>query len=400
MTSYTSHSGFDQRLNVSTDKNMHMPKGYVNQYQVTPSVSTASWGSQFTIQFRQKNLDLTRLILEFQLPAISGLTVSNSGTAAYTSAFFFWSKIDVYIGSVCVDTLYPLSNFLNYQYFADSDEKRSLINTASGIYSSHSTRATKSASSSYWYCPLFTAFNSNNMPLLNGSPDVELRVTLDSLANCYTLTSGETASGTVAGAITAVNLITKQSKLPTNAINHVTSLLRRAPLHYPFLETRQQSFTVSSGVTSTTLVLTGLVGLVPFLIFTIRSTTTSGSGAWTWNTTLTQYELLSGSSENLVGGQPVKDIVGRLMMPSSWVNTTFPSESGAGVYLYSFTNHPKEVRDSGSQLVGYSMRGNESLKLTFSSSLGANVQVDVYAPTHAALELTPNLVKKISLTSD
>eukprot|EP00952_Eustigmatos_sp_NYUAD-ZCMA_P010255 42138-Eustigmatos_ZCMA.PRE.1 len=63
MTTYQSHNGFDQRLNVSSEQAVSVPGGYKHEYQVTPSVSSASWGSQFVIRFSQKNLDLSELTL-------------------------------------------------------------------------------------------------------------------------------------------------------------------------------------------------------------------------------------------------------------------------------------------------------------------------------------------------
>jgi hypothetical protein len=41
-------------------------------------------------------------------------------------------------------------------------------------------------------------------------------------------------------------------------------------------------------------------------------------------------------------------------------------------------------------------QGAEQLQITFTSTLAANVQVDVYAMTESILEIGPNYVKKLS----
>jgi hypothetical protein len=163
------------------------------------------------------------------------------------------------------------------------------------------------------------------------------------------------------------------------------------------LDTRTQSWTIASGTSSSSLVLSGITGYVPFVIFSIRGTSPTGSGNWTYNTSLSQFEILSGSSENITGGQPIKSDFNRYILGHNWTSTTFLSES-AGVYMYSFASDPISALSTGSNMSGFHFQGSEQLKLTFSSSLSSAVQVDLWAPAYSAIEANGQQFKKISLS--
>jgi hypothetical protein len=390
--SYQSHNG----LNVQSVQAVSLPKGMDHVFQRTPSVSQPSWGGYFTFQFKTKNLNLDEIILEFNMSALSGLTVSDSGTAAYTPVWFWFDRIDILIGSLQVDSIYPLQNYLYKQLLTPTDEKRSLMNAAAGVLT-HATRATKSASTGSWYLPLHTVFDTSSVPLISSTADLEIRVYMSSLANQITLTSGSTSSGTASSTINSCNLITRHSALPQDIVNQTKALQTKTSLHYPFQEVRQQAFTVQSGVTSSTLVLTAITGCVSQFVFAIRPTSATGANQWTFNTTLTEFDLLDGGSTPLLGGQPIRKDQARFILGGRYSNTTFLSETD-GAYLYSFSLDPISTYQNSVNLGAYTFRGNEQMILRFSSALGSAVEVVVYALTYSALEMSVNHVKKIPLT--
>lgn len=397
--SYTSHSGFDQRLNVPTSQAVSLPKNYTQLFQRTSFNTVPVFGGVSTVTFRLKGVSLTKMWLEFTLASgISGLTITNSGTAGFLPVPFWASRLEIMIGSQVIDTIFPLSNFLETQAFIGSDEKRSLANTAMGVWNNHASRATRTASGQVWYLPINSFISQGSFPILPNSPDIEIRLTMETLANSYSITSGSAESGTaVFGGFSSVNLVTQHSILPQPTIDYHTTLLRRAPLHFGFLETRQQTIPIASGSTSITQVLSGLSGTASFLMFAIRNANPVKGDQVSFVNTLSSWELLNGSSTSLVGGQPLTDNLTRFVI-GQIINTTFFSDSGVGVYLYPFSHDPQSSFDSSLNLSTYTFRGSETLRLTFSSALGANAQCDVYAFCHSAIEVSPNNVRKISLT--
>lgn len=395
---YTSHDGFNRKLNVPANQAVSLPKGYRHYTQKITAQSTPTWGSWFTIRISEKNVSLDRLFIEFTTSALTALTVSASGTAAYLPAHFWATRIDVYLGSQLIESIPNTAGFLIHQLLTpESEEKRLLRNTAAGLYSSHSVRATKSASADTWYLPVASFWRQASFPLLDGMPDLELRIQMASLADSYTLTSGSTATGTAVSTFTGCNAVCQFSRLPPSVSNYTKALMSKSVLHYGFQDIQQATFTVSSGVTSTNLVLSAITGFVSSIIFVLRTTAPANANLITYNTSLSSFEFLSGGSENLTGGQPVTDLQNRLIQCGSWLPVTFTNES-AGVYLYSWTYDPKEVFDSNAALSGQQFTGTEVLKLNFSSSLASAISVDVYALTYAAIEIGNGVVRRIPLS--
>jgi hypothetical protein len=73
------------------------------------------------------------------------------------------------------------------------------------------------------------------------------------------------------------------------------------------------------------------------------------------------------------------------------------TDNGANVYGWSFSSSPTEALDNGVLLGSRRFLGSEQLQIQFNSSLGANVQVDVFAYCETILEQGVNVVKVIAL---
>lgn len=394
---YTSHDSFDKRLNVPISQALSLPKGYRHYVQKISSATTPSFGSWFTVRITEKGVALDGITLEFQTSALSGLTVSASGTAALPATSLWVDRIDVYIGTQLIESISGMANHLLTQLLVPATEtKRTMINVAAGTYNSHTERATKSASSSFWYLPIASFWNQSSYPLLS-TADLELRIQMSPLANIYTLTSGSTATGTAACSITSCQAICHFSRLPQSVATYTSSLLAKSPLHHGFKDVQSQVFTVASGVTSASLVLSAINGAVSTIIFAIRSSSPTNNSILTYNTTLSSFEILSGSSESIVGGQPITDILSRYVQGSRWTNTLFLND-GAGVYMYSHSIDPVESFNSAAQLGAHQYTGQEVLRITFSTALATAAQVDVFCLCHSAIEMGSGSVKKISLS--
>lgn len=374
-----------------------IPPDYRHEVQRIPSVSAPAFGGYFTFVIRQKNVHLDDITIEFNMSALTGLTVTGGGTAGLVPSYFFPTRIDLVLGSTVIDSLYSLQNFLQTQFFARSDESRSYLNSGAGLYTSHTSRATKSASTSNWYLPLRALFaKTSSFPILNSTPDLEIRVYMDQLANLYTLTSGQTATGTPSCTINSAVALCRYSVMPSPTIAAQEALQRRGPVSFPFNEVRQQTFTVQAGVSSTSLVLSAITGAVHTFFFAIRPTSPTGANNWAFMN-ITSYNLLDAGSEPILGGQNVLSDQSTYVLAPAWIDTTFLNDQATVPYLYSFSLSPKEVVDKGVHLTARMFQGSEQLQIFFSSALASPVQVDFYALTHAAVEAQGSMIKKIAL---
>lgn len=394
--SYQTISSHSTKLNVPSSQALQtsLSKAHKVYHQKLPATTSVAWGGNVTIPIREKGKLLTGIQLEFQVSALSGL--SNSSGSQYLLPCQFWpTKIEVFHGNTNIETIYPTATWAISQITASSDAKRSLLNSAAGNAFSTSSLVTKSASAGYWYLPLVLGpWCQSGFPLVT-TADLELRITLDSLSNLWGTTFG-TATGTPSVTFTSLQAITSMVELPPQMVDYHSSLLRRSPVHHVFLDMFSQQFTIASGTSSSSLVLSSITGNVAFLVFCIRSSSPTGANLITFNTGLSNFAILSAGGENIVGGSSINTDLSRYVQFRDWFNTTFTSDTN-GVYVYSHVVDPLEVYNNGSALGGRVYTGSEQLSLTFSSSLASAVQVDVFAFTYAAIEIGASGSRKFAI---
>lgn len=399
--SYASISFHQGSLTVGTHQAGTVPN-HKSHWARTPANQTPSFGSIVSIDYKPApGTHVTDAVLEWTTGTLSGLTVSSSGTAGMVPSVFWTTKIEVFINGKSICTIQPQQLFADLQLFAANEEQRTYNNSLMGSFSSHTSRATKSAASGLWYTPLKgTVLDQAGFKFLGGDT-VTFRLTMDSLANLYSLTSGSTASGTAAFPLTGLQLLTRETVLDSKELNYEMAIARKSPRHMLYLNPTWQTNTVLSGVSSTTITLNGITGPVSHLVFMLRSTSPTGSNLYTFSSTLSTFEILDGTSSSIVGGQPINSTQATLLLaPRFGVNTlTLVNDITSGLYVYSFGVDATEAHATGSHLGSRTFTGTEQLKLTFSSTLVASAQVDVFAYVNTALESSGSSVRTFSVSA-
>jgi hypothetical protein len=350
---------------------------------IIPSANTPVWGSMFTIDYKEKGVTVHNLALQFNLSAI---TVMTSGM--YVPAQCFVDHIDYVMNGTIIDTYYPNDQFLQAQLF-ERDEDRALLNTAAGLYSSTSQRTTLAASASSYYLPLRDFFRQAKViTLLEQAHDLQLKVFLQPLAS---VTSG---TGTATASINSVNLLARITRHRDSEVDSMKRAIALNPQTY-------RSVTVGSGVSNMNIVLSTITGPVSYLIFVMRpSASLTGNSAFAY-TVISSYELLNSSGHNIVGGQPISNSMALLVIGNDNCRSSYLAETALGatnnnanVYVYSFSADAADSAENALLMGVHNFSGSEQLKITFTGSLGAAVQVDVYAYTEAVLSLGKLSVKK------
>ena len=291
--------------------------------------------------------------------------ISTMTSAMFVPAQFFIDHIDVVMNGNIIDTYYPLDQFLQSQLF-QRDEDRSLQNIAAGSYASTAQRTALATTNSSYYLPLFDFFRQGKtIALLENCHNVQLKIFMQPLAN---ITSG---SGTAVATINSCNLLMRVTRLREEEANQ----LKR--------------------------VLSAITGPVSHLIFVVRpSASLTGNNAYAF-TPITSYEILNSSGQNFVGGQAINNSEALLVLGNNNSKSSYLTEQALGVtdnkanvYVYSFSSDCIESAVSAVSLGTHNFTGAEQLKITFTSALAANVQVDILAYTEALLSLGQNGVRK------
>jgi len=393
-------------LNLSAKQAVAVPNNLRSEYIIIPSVSLAQFGSYFIFDVKERNTIVSDIIIGFNVNAISGLSGVNAGFPHFVPATFWIQKCELVMNNVTVDTLYPIQEFISQQ-FLFSDEDRVLINNMQGSYASTTQRNSLATATSNYYIKLRSLFNECHLPLLSDSHNLQIRVYMEQLSNIV-VTTGLT--GTAASSINSANVILKLMKLPAEIATNRYNAMIKSPEHSIFHNVRYSPFNINSGVSQTTLVLTPFVGNIICLFFVVRNTNAlTGNGAFAF-TAIKDFAILDSTSANCVGGQPIPSALALQYLNSFNCKSSYSAETSIGanlagtvtntnanVYCWSFSSNLSEALQHGLLLGHRKFLGNEQLQISFTGSLAANVQVDVFAYCQSTLEQGANYVKVYAL---
>jgi hypothetical protein len=393
-------------LNLSAKQAVAVPNNLRSEYIIIPSVSLAQFGSYFIFDVKERNTIVSDIIIGFNVNAISGLTGTNAGFPHFVPATFWIQKCELVMNNVTIDTLYPIQEFISQQ-FLFSDEDRVLINNMQGSYASTTQRNSLATATSNYYIKLRSLFNECHLPLLSDSHNLQIRVYMEQLSNIV-MTTGLT--GTASSSINSANVILKLMKLPAEIATNRYNAMIKSPEHSIFHNVRYSPFNVNSGVSQTTLVLTPFVGNIICLFFVVRNTNAlTGNGAFAF-TAIKDFAILDSTSANCVGGQPIPSALALQYLNSFNCKSSYSAETSIGanlagtvtntnanVYCWSFSSNLSEALQHGLLLGHRKFLGNEQLQISFTGSLGANVQIDVFAYCQSTLEQGANYVKVYAL---
>ena len=385
----TDHRG----LHLSKTQHTSIPEGLKHEYVIIPSTSAPSWGGYFVIDIREKHCNLHDVVLQFNATALTYSTTTTN--PRYTPAVFWPLRIEFVQNNNVIDTVYSNEQFICTQLF-NFDEQRKLMNVAMGQYDSTTQRQTLASAANSYYVDLSTYFQQGHIPLLDNNTDIQIRVYMDSLAN-NAVANGST--GSPISTINSCNAICKLSRMPSHHSLALKQSIASRPHHFKFIELRYGTFVVASGVSSTSIVLTPITGNLHYLFFTVRPTASlTGDSAFSY-TAITNFAILDGTSTNIVGGQSIPSTLALTVFNKENIKSSYTSESSnnANVYMWSFSASPVDTFQDGVDLSTFKFSGNEQLQIQFTGSLAANVQVDVYAFIHSAVEYSASGVRKISL---
>ena len=168
----------------------------------------------------------------------------------------------------------------------------------------------------------------------------------------------------------------------------------------PFL--KAGSYTVQSGLASTSIILNNVVGNIACLLFTVRSTT---AGSLPWNyLPIASFALADSGGTNIVGGQAIPAAYAVNLLNKDFCKSSYNTETSYGsnnqsanVFCWSFSADMISALTHGQALSSRRMTGQEQLILTFPSTLTSPVQVDVYAYAESIVDMTLTSVRKINI---
>lgn len=356
-----------------------------------PSTNTPNFGVMFYLDVRETNLILHELILRFSMSALTGVTSSNG----FHPAIFWIDHIDYIMNGNCLETVYPLDQYINTQLHL-RDEDRLFDVIQQGSYNNVAQRQAMSGVASNYYIRLKDFFSQAKViPLLANEHQLQLRIFMKPLADCV-----NTAVGTPVASILSCSLLARVTRLREQEAGTMrSSLLANAKLHYKHNDVKQFVNTIQSGTTSANILLSSVTGPISYLFFVIRPISTITTAPFTF-VPISSFEMLNSSGSNFIGGQPIDNYTALFILGNNWSRSTFLTEVARGsvnnsayVYMYSFAADCTEVALNAVSSGNYNFTGTEQLRLNFPTALTENHQLDLYAYGEGVIEFTRNGVK-------
>ena len=387
-------------LNINNNQRSNVPRNLKHEIITVPSTSQFAFGSPCTIDFKEKNVNVHELILAFNTTPVTGLTGSVTSYPNLSPVFHWFQRLEIIQNNIVLDTLYPDAQFILSQLMYD-DEDRALNNYSAGHYASIVQRNAMSITTSTWYLNLRTLFNQAHIALITPNHDLQIKVYMQPLAN---ICNQSTLTGTPICTINSASLIARVTRLDSDGVFQTLASMAKSPKHYLYYETKLQSFNINSGVSTTSLNLTSIVGNVSVLYFIVRPTaSTTGNNAFSFSA-ITSFSVNTAGGENIVGGAVIPSTLNLLQQGKWWAKSSYLSESFSGVsnayvYTYSFSADPALAMLNGGYYTTRKFTGSEQIQITFTGSLGANTQIDVFAYVESAIEQTATSVKKWNITN-
>ena len=378
---------------VTSDIGLNIPASqYTNvesmahEILIVPSNTTPLWNTQVNVDIREKNCLLHNLCLKFNVSAITGVT-----NAYYTPAWFWFHHIDLVVNGQTIDTIYGNQQFLQHQLF-NFDEKRRFNNITAGDYTSVAQRKSLASASNDYYVPLWSFFKQTHMPLLYAKDDIQLRIFMDSASNNIILPSG--ATGTPVSTFNNLQVLLNVSKLENYDVSYRLKELTRSVQSFQFNELRWGNYNINAGASTSSIVLTSIVGPVSFLKFVIRPVGSTGDNYFNY-LPIKDFSILNAGSTNIVGGSAIPHTQALYILNRDWTRGSYSTE--ANVYIYSFGASPVDTITTGKIYNFYRFKGSEQLVLNFPTPLATAVSVDIYAYVNSAVQLSAGHTKKITL---
>jgi hypothetical protein len=378
---------------VTSDIGLNIPASqYTNvesmahEILIVPSNTTPLWNTQVNVDIREKNCLLHNLCLKFNVSAITGVT-----NAYYTPAWFWFHHIDLVVNGQTIDTIYGNQQFLQHQLF-NFDEKRRFNNITAGDYTSVAQRKSLASASNDYYVPLWSFFKQTHMPLLYAKDDIQLRIFMDSASNNIVLPSG--ATGTPVSTFNNLQVLLNVSKLENYDVSYRLKELTRSVQSFQFNELRWGNYNINAGASTSSIVLTSIVGPVSFLKFVVRPVGVTGDNYFNY-LPIKDFSILNAGSTNIVGGSAIPHTQALYILNRDWTRGSYSTE--ANVYIYSFGASPVDTITTGKIYNFYRFKGSEQLVLNFPTPLATAVSVDIYAYVNSAVQLSAGHTKKITL---
>jgi hypothetical protein len=100
-------------LNLNNDQSsIATPSNLKSEIIIVPATSSPSFGSYFIFDVKERNCLISDLVINFNIGSIGGVSSAPTSYPHFVPLTFLLTKVELVVNNVCVDTLYPIQQYV------------------------------------------------------------------------------------------------------------------------------------------------------------------------------------------------------------------------------------------------------------------------------------------------
>ena len=380
--------------NVSLAQSVSLDSSLKNEILQIASTSIPSWGSAFTFQMKEKNINLHDYAIQFVTSAITG---TGTVTGAYLPGFYFIDKMESNCNGINLITETGKELMIRSNCQQDNED-RSGTNATAGCYDSlvQRTLLSSQTTTNTHIISLTNLLSQLRLNLLNNAHNLDIKVTMANFSDIFVVTSGTLVSSTILSATMICTVTRLNQSTVMNRLNSMASNPYVINGHDVVVTTA----VVNSGVSSVTIPLTSFNGDISHFYFNVRSNSTAYTGLTLMTfVPITNFSLNDSSGTSISGliTHQMSTHLNRMYVQSSIYAENYLSSNNQNMnlYFYSHSIDPVTSLKNGVSLGTRRYNSNDTLTINFMTTLSAAVIIDVFGYREIMVEQSVNGIRKI-----
>lgn len=375
--------------NVSLSQSVSLDSNLKNEVLQISSSSIPSWGSAFTFQMKEKNINLHDYAIQLVSSAISG---TGTVVGAYLPNFYFIDRMETNSNGINLVTETGRELFIRSNCQLDNEDRIG-VNSNSGSYDSLAQRTLLSSqtTTNTHIIGLTNLISQLKLNLLNNAHNLDIKVTLANFSDIFVVTSGTLVSSTILSATMICTVTRLNQSTVMNRLNHMAA--------NPYIMNGHDVVTTTSvvnlGVSSVTIPLRSFNGDISHFYFNVRLNATAYTGLNLMTFIPISSFSLNDSSGTTISGiitHPISTMLNRNYVQSSIYTENYLSANNQNMnlYFYSHSIDPVTSLKNGVSLGTRKYNSNDTLTINFMTTLSAAVIVDAFGYREIVIEQSVN----------
>ena len=380
--------------NVSLSQSVSLDSSLKNEVLQIASSSIPSWGSAFTFQMKEKNINFHDCAIQL---VSSAVTATGTLTGAYLPGYFFIDKIETNSNGINLITETGRGLFIRSNCQLDNED-RAGSNLNAGMYDSLAQRtllSSQTTTNTHIIC-LTNLISQLKLNLLNNAHNLDIKVTLANFSDIFVVTSGTLVSSTILSATMICTVTRLNQSTVMNRLNHMAS----NPYIINGHDVVTTTYVVNSGVSAVTIPLTSFNGDLSHFYFNVRLNATAYTGLNLMTFVPISSYSLNDSSGTTISGiitHPIATMLNKNYVQSSIYTENYLSSNNQNMnlYMYSHSVDPVTSLKNGVSLGTRKYNSNDTLTINFMTTLSAAVIVDAFGYREIMVGQSVNGIRKI-----